>query len=87
MMNSFTTNTHVKVDDDRLVSELVCAVVDSVAAINDDLAADVEVILEYLPHLALGALRTLVAAVTVSLDPVEHEVVPPRTVHLVKSVL
>ena len=84
MINSFT---HMKVDHDRLVAELVGAVIHPVAAIDDDFSADVEVILEYLPHLALGALRTLVAAVTVSLDPVEHEVVPPRTVHLVKSVL
>ena len=84
MINSFT---HMKVDHDRFIAELVGAVVDSVAAIDDDLPSDVEVIFEYLPHLALRALRTLVAAVTVSLDSVEHEVVAPGTIHLVKSVL
>ena len=84
MINSFT---HMKVDDDRLVAELVGAVVHSVAAIDDDFSADVEVILEYLPHLSLSAFRALVAAVAVSLDPVEHEVVSPGTVHLVKPVL
>ena len=77
----------MKVDDDRLVAELVGAVVHSVAAIDDDFSADVEVILEYLPHLSLSAFRALVAAVAVSLDPVEHEVVSPGTVHLVKPVL
>ena len=77
----------MKVDDDRLVPELVGAVVDPVAAIDDDLAADVEVILEYLAHLPLRALRALVAAVTVRLDPVEHEAVAPRTVDLVQSIL
>ena len=77
----------MKVDHDRFIAELVGAVVDSVATIDDDLSANVEVILEYLPHLALRAFRTLVATVTVSLYPVEHEVVAPRTVHLVKPVL
>ena len=77
----------MKVDDDRLVPELVGPVVDPVAAIDDDLAADVEVILEYLAHLPLRALRALVAAVTVRLDPVEYEAVAPRTVDLVQSIL
>ena len=77
----------MKVDDDRFVAELVCPVVDSVATIDDDLPADVEVVLEDLPHLALRALRTFVAAMPVSLDPVEDEIIAPRAVHLVKSVL
>ena len=77
----------MKVDHDRFIAELVGAVVDSVATIDDDLSANVEVILEYLPHLALRAFRTLVATVTVSLYSVEHEVVSPGTVHLVKPVL
>ena len=77
----------MKIDDDRLVAKLVGTVVDPVAAIDDDLAADVEVILEYLAHLPLRALRALVAAVTVSLDPVEHEAVAPRTIDLVQSIL
>ena len=77
----------MKVNDDRFVAEFVSPIIDSVAAIDDDLAADIEMILEYLAHLPLRALRALVAAVTVRLDPVEHEAVAPRTVDLVQSIL
>ena len=77
------SSSHVKVNDDRFVAEFVCPVIDSVAAIDDDLPSDVKVVLEDLPHLALRTLRTFVAAMPVSLDPVEDEVIAPRAVHLV----
>lgn len=86
--------THEEVDDDRSTGAAPAgpvsgpvSVVDPLAPVDHDLPPDVQLVPQHRPDLVLDAVLGLEEPVGVALDPVEHEVVLPRSIDLVEAVL